>query len=75
MKKINIITMLMGAALITTLSCKQEAAMPTEAEIAQKVEDKYGAELSTLKELEAMKCNETLNQEVSKRLADVQAAK
>ena len=42
--------------------------MPTEEEIAQKVTDKYGAELTTLQELKQMQCNETMNQKVSERL-------
>jgi hypothetical protein len=75
MKKTKIIAMLVGAALLSHISCKQEAPMLTDAEIAQKVEDKYGAELSTLKELKKMQCDETIHQEVSKRLTEAQAAK
>lgn len=55
-------------ALFLVASCNQEPKMPTEAEIAQKVQDKYGAELNTLKELKKMQCDETLNQKVSERL-------
>lgn len=54
--------------LLLAASCNQEPKMPTEAEIAQKVQDKYGAELNTLKELKKMQCDETLNQKVSERL-------
>lgn len=54
--------------LLSALSCKQEPVMPTDAEIAQKVQDKYGAELNTLKELKQMQCNESMNQQVSERL-------
>ena len=57
------------AVILAVVSCKQEPKMPTDAEIAQKVQDKYGAELSTLKEYKKMQCNETLNQQVSERLA------
>lgn len=55
--------------IVANTSCKQEPKMPTEAEISQKVQDKYGAELSTLKELKKMQCEETMNQKVSERLA------
>jgi membrane carboxypeptidase/penicillin-binding protein PbpC len=75
MKKTNLIAMLLAGAMLATISCKQEAPMPTEAEIAQKVEDKYGAELTTLKELKKMQCDETKNQEVSKRLTETLPAK
>lgn len=58
-----------SAISMMLLSCNQQPAMPTDAEIAQKVQDKYGAELSTLRELKQMQCNETINQQVSERLA------
>jgi hypothetical protein len=54
---------------LSILSCKQEPKMPSDEEIAQKVTDKYGAELTTLQELKQMQCNETLNQKVSEQLA------
>jgi len=63
------ILILAGMGLIMTTGCNLEPKMPTDAEIAQKVQDKYGAELSTLKELKTMQCDETLNQKVSERLA------
>lgn len=66
MKRTILILAVMG--LIMTTSCNQEPKMPTDAEIAQKVQDKYGAELNTLKELKKMQCDETLNQKVSERL-------
>lgn len=75
MKKTTIYTFLIGFAMLATVSCKQEAAMPSEAEIAQKMQDRYGAELTTLKELKKMQCDETMNQEVSKRLSESVAAK
>lgn len=49
-------------------SCKQDAAMPSDAEIAQKVQDKYGAELTTLQELKKMQCDESIDMKVSERL-------
>lgn len=74
MKKSTIYTLLLVAATLSVVSCKQEAVMPSDAEIAQKVQDKYGAELSTLKELKKMQCEETLNQEVSKKLSEATVA-
>lgn len=65
-KKISILCCGMVLALT---SCKQEPKMPTDEEIAQKVQDKYGAELTTLQELKTMQCNETLNAKVAERLA------
>lgn len=65
-KKILFASSLLALGII---SCKQEPKMPTDEEIAQKVTDKYGAELTTLQELKQMQCNETLNQKVSERLA------
>jgi hypothetical protein len=41
--------------LIMTKSYNQEPKMPTDAEILQKVQDKYAAELNTMKELK--KCS------------------
>ena len=61
--------------LLFAASCNQEPKMPSEAEIAQKVQDKYGAELNTLKELKQMQCDESINQKVSERLAAVPATK
>lgn len=60
-------------AITAISSCKQEPKMPTDAEIAQKVQDKYGAELNTLRDLKKMQCDETLNQKVGERLAAAQA--
>lgn len=74
MKKSTIYTLLLVAATLSVVSCKQEAVMPSDAEIAQKVQDKYGAELSTLKELKKMQCEETMSQEVSKRLSETTVA-
>jgi hypothetical protein len=74
MKKLTIYTFLIGVAMLSVVSCKQEAPMPSDAEIAQKIQDKYGAELSTLKELKKMQCDETIHQEVSKRLTEASAA-
>jgi len=56
-------------AVTAISSCKQEPKMPTDAEIAQKVQDKYGAELKNLSDLKKMQCDETMNQQVSERLA------
>jgi hypothetical protein len=43
--------------------------MPSADELAQKVQDKYGEELTTLKDLKKMQCNEAMSQQVSERLA------
>lgn len=69
-KKILFVSSLLALGII---SCNQEPKMPTDEEIAQKVTDKYGAELSTLQELKQMQCNETMNQQVSERLTAAQA--
>lgn len=63
------IILMAGLSLMMTTSCNQEPKMPTDEEIAQKVQDKYGAELNTLKELKKMQCDESINQQVSERLA------
>lgn len=63
------IILMAGMSLMMTTSCNQEPKMPTDEEIAQKVQDKYGAELNTLKELKKMQCDESINQQVSERLA------
>ncbi len=55
--------------LLALASCKQEPTMPSDAEITQKMTDKYGAELQNLKDLRQSQCNETLNQKVGERLA------
>lgn len=68
-KKILFISSVLALGII---SCNQEPKMPTDEEIAQKVADKYGAELSTLQELKQMQCNETMNQQVSERLTAAQ---
>ncbi len=70
MKKIVLTISTLG--LLCATSCNQEPKMPTEAELVQKVQDKYGAELSTLKELKKMQCDESINQQVSERLAATQ---
>ena len=57
------------ASMSILASCNQEPQMPSADELAQKVQDKYGAELTTLKDLKKMQCNETMSQQVSERLA------
>lgn len=73
MKKIFV--MMSSAVVLLAVGCNQEPKMPTEEEIAQKVQDKYGAELNTLKELKKMQCDETLHQKVSERLTSTATAK
>lgn len=63
------IILMAGLSLMMNTSCNQEPKMPTDEEIAQKVQDKYGAELNTLKELKKMQCDESIHQQVSERLA------
>ena len=58
--------------LLFAASCNQEPKMPSEAEIAQKVQDKYGAELKNLQDLKKLQCDESINQKVSERLANSQ---
>jgi hypothetical protein len=71
MKKTFLTISIIG--LFIASSCNQEPKMPSEEEIGQKVQDKYGAELNTLKELKKMQCEESINQKVSERLAASQA--
>lgn len=66
---------ILSLGLILVSSCNQESKLPSDEEIAQKVQDKYGAELNTLKELKKMQCEETLNQQVSERLSAASATK
>jgi hypothetical protein len=66
MKK-QIITLFATISILT--SCNQEPQMPSADELAQKVQDKYGEELTTLKDLKKMQCNEAMSQQVSERLA------
>lgn len=72
MKKLILLSV--SGALLLAIGCKQEPKMPTEEEIAQKVQDKYGAELNTLRELKKMQCDETFDHKVSERLLDTTAA-
>jgi len=67
--------MMSSMMLLLITSCNQEPKMPTQEEITQKVQDKYGAELNTLKELKKMQCDETLHQKVSERLTSVSSSK
>ena len=60
--------------LLFTSSCNQEPKIPSEAELTQKVHDKYGAELKNLQDLKKLQCDESINQKVSERLANSQVA-
>lgn len=68
MKKSIIALSIIAIGTLAIQSCKQEPKMPTEAEIAQKVTDKYGAELNNLKDLRKMECEATINQKISEKL-------
>lgn len=74
MKKTLIALSFIAMGTLAIQSCKQEPKMPSEEEIAQKVTDKYGAELNTLKDLRKMECEATINQKVSEKLAADAAA-
>lgn len=68
MKKISIISIVLLTFMSLTISCNEGPTYPSDEELAQKVTDKYGAELDNLKELREMECETTIDDRIEEKL-------
>ncbi len=62
------------ASLSVLADCNQEPQRPSADKLTQKVQDKYGADLTAIKDLKKMQWYEAMSQQVSERLAGADPA-
>lgn len=70
MKKISIIPIALVALMSLAISCNEGPKYPSDEELSQKVTDKYGAELSNLRELREMECETSIDDRIEAKLTE-----
>lgn len=74
MKKNIVLGFGIMVATILVTSCNQEPKYPSQEELSQKVQDKYGAELNNLRELRTMECEQGMSDKINAKLNEAAPA-
>ncbi len=66
--KQSILLGIVCAGMALVISCQQGPKFPSDEEMTQKMNDKYGAELANLRELRQMECEKVMSDKINAKL-------